>query len=108
MLLFFSSVVILRTGMLMARAWFQYAMHVPLFVSHDHFFNYFVLSLVQKKSSEGGKQSGPLKKLKKDKVVGATGKNNKSEASMVSAAPCVKPELTLPAMYNFILSAIFL
>uniref|UniRef100_A0ACD5ZZP5 Uncharacterized protein n=1 Tax=Avena sativa TaxID=4498 RepID=A0ACD5ZZP5_AVESA len=52
----------------------------------------------KKKSSEGGKQGGPLKKLKKDKVVGATGKNNKSETSMVSAAPRVKPELTLPAM----------
>ncbi|CAM0909165.1 unnamed protein product [Alopecurus aequalis] len=51
----------------------------------------------KKKSSEGGKQGGPPKKLKKDKVVGATGKNNKSEASMASAAPRVKPELTLPA-----------
>jgi hypothetical protein len=61
----------------------------------------FLIFLVQKKSSEGGKQGGPPKKLKKDKVVGATGKNNKSEASMISAAPRVKPELTLPAMYNF-------
>ncbi|VAI34923.1 unnamed protein product [Triticum turgidum subsp. durum] len=51
-----------------------------------------------KKSSEGGKQGGPLnKKLKKDKLVGATGKNTKSETSMISAAPRVKPELTLPA-----------
>ncbi|EMS49310.1 Transcription initiation factor TFIID subunit 5 [Triticum urartu] len=51
-----------------------------------------------KKSSEGGKQGGPLnKKLKKDKLVGATGKNTKSETSMISAAPRVKPGLTLPA-----------
>jgi hypothetical protein len=83
-------------------------MHVPLFVSHNQFFIISFLLLVQKKSSEGGKQGGPLnKKLKKDKVVGATGKNNKSEASMVSAAPRVKPELTLPATYNFILLVIF-
>ncbi|XP_044428621.1 transcription initiation factor TFIID subunit 5 [Triticum aestivum] len=53
----------------------------------------------KKKSSEGGKQGGSLtKKLKKDKLVGATGKNTKSETSMISAAPRVKPELTLPAM----------
>ncbi|KAF7098497.1 hypothetical protein CFC21_100237 [Triticum aestivum] len=52
----------------------------------------------KKKSSLGGKQGGPLnKKLKKDKLVGATGKNTKSETSMISAAPRVKPELTLPA-----------
>jgi hypothetical protein len=60
----------------------------------------FLIFLVQKKSSEGGKQGGPPKKLK-TKVVGATGKNNKFEASTISAAPRVKPELTLPAMYNF-------
>ncbi|KAE8784664.1 Transcription initiation factor TFIID subunit 5 [Hordeum vulgare] len=51
----------------------------------------------KKKSSEGGKQGGSLnKKLKKDKFVGPTRKNTKSETSMVSAAPRVKPELTLP------------
>ena len=60
--------------------------------------SFFLLFLLQKKSSEGGKQGGPLnKKLKKDKLVGATGKNTKSETSMISAAPRVKPELTLPA-----------
>uniref|UniRef100_A0A0D9WSN0 TFIID subunit TAF5 NTD2 domain-containing protein n=1 Tax=Leersia perrieri TaxID=77586 RepID=A0A0D9WSN0_9ORYZ len=52
-----------------------------------------------KKKSEGGKQGGSVKKVKKDKVVGgATGKTNKSETSMVSVAPRVKPELTLPVM----------
>uniref|UniRef100_A0A0D9WWN5 TFIID subunit TAF5 NTD2 domain-containing protein n=1 Tax=Leersia perrieri TaxID=77586 RepID=A0A0D9WWN5_9ORYZ len=51
-----------------------------------------------KRSSEGGKQGGSHKKTKKDKFVGATGKNMKSETSMVSVAPRVKPELTLPTM----------
>ncbi|KAK3134221.1 hypothetical protein QOZ80_6AG0546510 [Eleusine coracana subsp. coracana] len=50
----------------------------------------------KKKNSEGGKQSASIKKAKKDKLVGATGKNVKTEISMVSAAPRVKPELTLP------------
>uniref|UniRef100_A0A0E0AH38 TFIID subunit TAF5 NTD2 domain-containing protein n=1 Tax=Oryza glumipatula TaxID=40148 RepID=A0A0E0AH38_9ORYZ len=49
-----------------------------------------------KRSSEGGKQGGSHKKIKKDKFVGTTGKNMKSETSMVSIAPRVKPELTLP------------
>uniref|UniRef100_A0A0E0Q5F0 TFIID subunit TAF5 NTD2 domain-containing protein n=1 Tax=Oryza rufipogon TaxID=4529 RepID=A0A0E0Q5F0_ORYRU len=48
------------------------------------------------RSSEGGKQGGSHKKIKKDKFVGTTGKNMKSETSMVSIAPRVKPELTLP------------
>ncbi|EEC81710.1 hypothetical protein OsI_25319 [Oryza sativa Indica Group] len=50
----------------------------------------------KKRSSEGGKQGGSHKKIKKDKFVGTTGKNMKSETSMVSIAPRVKPELTLP------------
>uniref|UniRef100_A0A0E0LIC1 TFIID subunit TAF5 NTD2 domain-containing protein n=1 Tax=Oryza punctata TaxID=4537 RepID=A0A0E0LIC1_ORYPU len=49
-----------------------------------------------KRSLEGGKQGGSHKKIKKDKLVGTTGKNMKSETSMVSVAPRVKPELTLP------------
>ncbi|KAF0902840.1 hypothetical protein E2562_019150 [Oryza meyeriana var. granulata] len=53
----------------------------------------------KKKSSEGGKQGGSVKKAKKDKLVGgATGKTNKSETSIVSVASRVKPELTLPVI----------
>ncbi|KAL5198211.1 hypothetical protein ABZP36_001723 [Zizania latifolia] len=52
----------------------------------------------KKRSSEGGKQGGSYKKVKKDKLVGATGKSMKSETSMVSVAPLVKPELMLPVM----------
>jgi transcription initiation factor TFIID subunit 5 len=54
----------------------------------------------KRKSSEGGKQGGSVKKVKKDKIAGATGKTNKSETSIVSVAPRVKPELTLPVMYT--------
>lgn len=54
---------------------------------------------VQKKSAEGGKQGGPLKKLKKDKVGGAAGKGARGEGDKAAAAPRVKPELTLPTMY---------
>lgn len=56
--------------------------------------------LVQKRTVEGGKQGTSLKKMKKDKVVGATGKASRTEAITVSAAPRVKPELTLPVMYS--------
>jgi hypothetical protein len=56
---------------------------------------------LQKRNSEGGKQGGSVKKTKKDKFVGANVKNVKTETSMVSAAPRVKPELTLPATYVF-------
>uniref|UniRef100_A0A0D3GJB2 TFIID subunit TAF5 NTD2 domain-containing protein n=1 Tax=Oryza barthii TaxID=65489 RepID=A0A0D3GJB2_9ORYZ len=52
----------------------------------------------KRKSSEGGKQGGSVKKVKKDKIAGATGKTNKSETSIVSVAPRVKPELTLPSI----------
>jgi len=45
------------------------------------------------------KQGASLKKSKKDKLVGATGKNIRTETSMVSVAPRVKPELTLPTTY---------
>ncbi|KAA8538709.1 hypothetical protein F0562_028310 [Nyssa sinensis] len=52
----------------------------------------------KKRSVEGGKQGASLKKLKKDKVVGATGKSVRSEVNTTSVAPRVKPELTLPVM----------
>ncbi|KAJ0984292.1 hypothetical protein J5N97_002648 [Dioscorea zingiberensis] len=52
----------------------------------------------KKRSVEGGKQGVPVKKLKKDKVVGTLGKNVRSETSTASMAPRVKAELTLPVM----------
>ncbi|KAJ8461763.1 hypothetical protein OPV22_034689 [Ensete ventricosum] len=52
----------------------------------------------KKRSVDGGKQAAPVKKLKKDKLVGATGKNVRSETSTVPVAPRVKPDLTLPIM----------
>lgn len=52
----------------------------------------------KKRSVDGGKQGAPPKKLKKDKLVGATGKNVRSETTTISMAPRVKPELTLPVM----------
>ncbi|KAK3036809.1 hypothetical protein RJ639_030501 [Escallonia herrerae] len=52
----------------------------------------------KKRSVEGGKQGASLKKMKKDKVVGATGKASRTEGSTVSSAPRVKPELSLPAI----------
>ncbi|OAY80646.1 Transcription initiation factor TFIID subunit 5 [Ananas comosus] len=52
----------------------------------------------EKRSTDGGKQGASIKKLKKDKLVGVTGKNVRSETSMVSMAPRVKPELPLPVM----------
>ncbi|KAL5647550.1 hypothetical protein ACJX0J_041905, partial [Zea mays] len=48
-------------------------------------------------NTEGGKQNASLKKAKKDKLLGATGKNVRTETSMVSVTLRVKPELTLPA-----------
>ncbi|QCE16302.1 transcription initiation factor TFIID subunit 5 [Vigna unguiculata] len=50
----------------------------------------------KKRSIEGGKQGGSVKKVKKDKGGSATGKSAKPEASTVPAAPRVKPELPLP------------
>lgn len=61
--------------------------------------NTFWKFLLQKRSTDGGKQGASIKKLKKDKLVGVTGKNVRSETSMVSMAPRVKPELPLPVMY---------
>lgn len=52
----------------------------------------------KKRSAEGGKQGSSIKKLKKDKVVGAAGKTARPEANAVSMAPRVKPELALPVM----------
>ncbi|KAK9098256.1 hypothetical protein Syun_025301 [Stephania yunnanensis] len=51
-----------------------------------------------KRSVDGGKQGPSIKKLKKDKVVGTTGKNIRSETNVVSMAPRVKADLTLPVM----------
>ncbi|XP_014501696.1 transcription initiation factor TFIID subunit 5 [Vigna radiata var. radiata] len=50
----------------------------------------------KKRSIEGGKQGGSVKKVKKDKGGSTTGKSAKPEASTVPAAPRVKPELPLP------------
>ncbi|XP_061365258.1 transcription initiation factor TFIID subunit 5-like isoform X3 [Gastrolobium bilobum] len=50
----------------------------------------------KKRSIEGGKQGASIKKVKKDKGGSATGKSAKPEANTVSAAPRVKPELSLP------------
>lgn len=47
---------------------------------------------------EGGKQGNSIKKLKKEKIVGATGKSARSETNSITMAPRVKPELTLPVM----------
>lgn len=55
-----------------------------------------LISVLQKRSVEGKKDGASVKKLKKDKVVGASGKTARPEASTVSVAPRVKPELTLP------------
>lgn len=62
-------------------------------------FSIYIYVLVQKRSAEGGKQGSSIKKLKKDKVVGAAGKTARPEANAVSMAPRVKPELALPVMY---------
>lgn len=56
------------------------------------------LFCVQKRF-DGGKQGNTNKKMKKDKVVGATAKAHRSESVAVSGAPRVKPELALPAVY---------
>ncbi|XP_027355816.1 transcription initiation factor TFIID subunit 5 isoform X2 [Abrus precatorius] len=45
----------------------------------------------KKRSIEGGKQGASVKKVKKDKGGGATGKGAKSEANTVPAAPRVNP-----------------
>ncbi|GMI95110.1 TBP-associated factor 5 [Hibiscus trionum] len=52
----------------------------------------------KKRSAEGGKQGSSTKKLKKDKSVNTTAKSARPEAKTTSAAPRVKPELTLPIM----------
>ncbi|KAL1562867.1 Transcription initiation factor TFIID subunit 5, variant 2 [Salvia divinorum] len=51
-----------------------------------------------KKRSDGGKQGTTPKKLKKDKVGGATAKAHRSDSVAVSGAPRVKPELALPVI----------
>lgn len=49
---------------------------------------------------EGGKQGGSIKKVKKDKAVGAAGKPTRPETNTIAMAPRVKPELALPTMYS--------
>lgn len=57
------------------------------------------MSLVQKRSVEGGKQGASMKKSKKDKAINATAKASRPEANTVQVAPRVKSELALPVMY---------
>ncbi|CAJ1972394.1 unnamed protein product [Sphenostylis stenocarpa] len=52
----------------------------------------------KKRSIDVGKQGNSVKKVKKDKVSSATGKNAKPEANTISAAPRIKPELPLPTV----------
>lgn len=52
----------------------------------------------KRKMVDGGKQGAAIKKVKKDKIAGATGKPSRPEATTASAAPRVKPELPLPVM----------
>ncbi|XP_062084415.1 transcription initiation factor TFIID subunit 5-like isoform X2 [Humulus lupulus] len=52
----------------------------------------------KKRSAEGGKQGSSVKKLKKDKATGATGKATRPETNIVTMAPRVKPELPLPTI----------
>ncbi|KAH6803311.1 TBP-associated factor 5, partial [Perilla frutescens var. frutescens] len=52
----------------------------------------------KKRSVDGGKQGTTPKKLKKDKVVGATTKAHRPESVAASGAPRVKPELALPVI----------
>ncbi|TYK20000.1 transcription initiation factor TFIID subunit 5 [Cucumis melo var. makuwa] len=50
----------------------------------------------KKRTAEGGKPGGSIKKVKKDKTASATGKTLRAEANSASMAPRVKPELALP------------
>ncbi|KAL2892615.1 Transcription initiation factor TFIID subunit 5 [Bienertia sinuspersici] len=52
----------------------------------------------KKRSADVGKPGAAVKKSKKDKVGGASGKAARPEASAPSMAPRVKPELTLPVV----------
>ncbi|OMO61582.1 hypothetical protein CCACVL1_23405 [Corchorus capsularis] len=52
----------------------------------------------KKRSVESGKQGASTKKMKKDKAASGTAKSARPEANAASAAPRVKPELTLPVM----------
>ncbi|KAG6471680.1 hypothetical protein ZIOFF_069126 [Zingiber officinale] len=51
----------------------------------------------KKRTFDGMQQGVAVRRIKKDKLVSATGANARSETSAVSAAPRMKPELTLPA-----------
>ncbi|GMN35298.1 hypothetical protein TIFTF001_005210 [Ficus carica] len=52
----------------------------------------------KKRAVEGGKQGGSIKKVKKDKAVGAAGKPTRPETNTIAMAPRVKPELALPTI----------
>ncbi|XP_010541564.1 PREDICTED: transcription initiation factor TFIID subunit 5 [Tarenaya hassleriana] len=52
----------------------------------------------KKRAIETGKHGSSIKKLKKDKAANAAPKVVRQEASTVSTAPRVKPELSLPVM----------
>ncbi|KAG9452193.1 hypothetical protein H6P81_005097 [Aristolochia fimbriata] len=52
----------------------------------------------KKRKGDGGKQGNTSKKLKKEKVVGASGKTVRPEAHSVSMASRVKAELALPVI----------
>lgn len=52
----------------------------------------------KKRALEGGKQGGSIKKVKKDKAVGAAGKPTRPETNTIAMAPRVKPELALPTI----------
>ncbi|KAM6592321.1 hypothetical protein CsatA_000024 [Cannabis sativa] len=52
----------------------------------------------KKRSADGGKQGSIVKKVKKDKATGATGKATRPETNIVTMAPRVKPELPLPTI----------
>jgi phosphotransferase system glucose/maltose/N-acetylglucosamine-specific IIC component len=54
-----------------------FAVHVSLAFLVIRFFCYYIL--LQKRNAEGGKQGASLKKSKKDKLVGATGKNVRNQ-----------------------------
>ncbi|KAL9273598.1 Transcription initiation factor TFIID subunit 5-like protein, partial [Drosera capensis] len=52
----------------------------------------------RKRSVDGGKQGAPVKKLKKDKNITASGKPGRPEPNAASAVPRVKSDLPLPVM----------
>ena len=61
--------------------------------------SFLIIFFYRKETQKVESKNASLKKAKKDKLVGATGKNVRTETSMVSVTLRVKPELTLPATY---------